>query len=306
MKFNQLRDFVAVAEQGSIRGAARVMNLAQPAMTRSIQELEYSLGVKLFIREGRGVTLTSAGKDLLSRATLILNEIRKAKEGMTQFSGHEEGSITIGMSIVGHLAIMVNTLDHFKKRYPKVKVKLIEGFLPTLENDLKTGGIDFYIGPFPQNYKDQELISEKLFDNERVILCRKGHPLENVKSISDLVDAHWLTTSITYDAMDELEYVFTSNNLPKPILSFQCQSALSILTVLSTTDSLAMMPIQWCQSDLTQHLLSHIRVNERFAAPPIHVIRRAGLGLTPAGEYLLHLMKLESEEVSIKVSNFHQ
>ena len=68
MKLNSLRDFLAVAERGSLRAAARQLGVAQPAITRNIQELEKELGVVLFERQARGVTLSPMGEVFLRRA----------------------------------------------------------------------------------------------------------------------------------------------------------------------------------------------------------------------------------------------
>ena len=70
MKLNQLRDFVAVAERGSLRAAARETGIAQPAITRSIQALEHSLGTQLFVREARG-HLTQGGEAIAFLHALV-------------------------------------------------------------------------------------------------------------------------------------------------------------------------------------------------------------------------------------------
>ena len=116
MKFNQLRDFVAVAENGSLRGAARALGLAQPAITRSIQELEHSLGAQLFIREARGVRLTPIGQDFLVRAMTILGEVRRARESVHQLQDGVEGELVLGLSIAGHLGVFGKVLNRFRTR----------------------------------------------------------------------------------------------------------------------------------------------------------------------------------------------
>ena len=65
MKLNQLRNIMAIAERGSLRGAARHLGLAQPALSRSLQELERELGVQLFERRARGMMLTPMGEALV-------------------------------------------------------------------------------------------------------------------------------------------------------------------------------------------------------------------------------------------------
>ncbi|WP_238364527.1 LysR substrate-binding domain-containing protein [Mesobacterium pallidum] len=291
MKFNQLRDFVAVAEHGSLRAAARALGLAQPAITRSIQELEHSLGAQLFIREARGVRLTPIGEGFLTRATMILGEVRRAREAVHQQQDGVEGELVVGLSIAGHLGLFSKSLRTFRRRYPSVRLRIIEGFMPTLEKDLRNGQIDIYVGPVPAESEAAELNVEKLFDNERVVVGRKEHPMAGATRLADLAGADWLATSITHDAGDELNQVFSDNALPPPRVVTQCQSALSILTALVESDLLAMLPVQWVESPLLIGLLRQFELDESFAAPPIMMVHRAGIGLTPAGEFLTHLIR---------------
>jgi DNA-binding transcriptional LysR family regulator len=291
MKFNQLRDFVAVAENGSLRAAARSLGLAQPAITRSIRELEHSLSAQLFIREARGVRLTPIGQDFLVRAMIILGEVRRAREAVSQQQDGVEGELVVGLSVAGHLGIFAGILRSFQNRYPGVKLRIIEGLLPTLEADLRNGLVDLYVGPAPEETQPADLNVIKLFDNHRVVVGRRGHPLAGAKTLSDLADACWLTTSITRDAADELKQVFTEHGLGAPRLVCQSQSALSVITVLINSDILAMMPVQLIESPIADGLLEEIKLDREFAAPPIMMMHRAGIGLTPASEYFIHLVQ---------------
>ena len=100
-----------------------------------------------------------------------------------------------------------------------------------------------------------------------------------------------MTTSITFKAEEELGHLFTQHGLPTPRLGFRSQSALTLTVLLANTDLLAMVPVQWMNMTLSSGGLAPIRVKETLPAPPIVVIRRAGLPLTPAAQYLLDLLR---------------
>jgi DNA-binding transcriptional LysR family regulator len=297
MKFNQLRDFVAVAENGSLRGAARALGLAQPAITRSIQDLEHSLGTQLFIREARGVRLTPIGEDFLTRAMTILGEVRRAREAVHQRQDGLEGQLVLGLSIAGHLGVFAAVLKGFQRRYPRVRLRLIEGFLPTLEADLRNGLVDLYIGPVPEGARPADLSVTRLFDNRRIVVGRRNHPMAGVRRLADLAEVDWLTTSITHDAADELTQLFRDKGLPPPRLAAQCQSALSILTVLVNSDLLAMLPMQWVENPMLTEWLTPIPLEGPLVAPPMMLVHRAGIGLTPACEYFTHLVTQHSRNI---------
>src|SRR6188768_461312 len=197
MKLNQLRDMLAVAESGSLRAAARQLGIAQPALTRSIQELERELGVPLFERKSRGVTLTPMGELFMHRANAVRSELRRAREEIDQVRGRFHGHVSVCLSTVAHIALLPYALPQFRARYPDVHLDITEGLYPNVEPLLRTGIVDCYVGPPPRDPPGSELIVEKLFDNTRVILGRKGHPLGHARSLRGLIDAEWLSTSVT-------------------------------------------------------------------------------------------------------------
>lgn len=95
IKFHQIRAFVEVARQGSIRGASRTLNLSQPALTKSIKELEEGMAAQLFVRRSKGVALTECGEGFYHRANLILEELRAAQDDIRQRQGELAGQINI-------------------------------------------------------------------------------------------------------------------------------------------------------------------------------------------------------------------
>jgi DNA-binding transcriptional LysR family regulator len=290
MKLHQFRDVVAIAERGSLRAAARHLGLAQPALTRSVHELERELGVPLFERQARGMALTPMGEVFVRRATAVLGEVRRARDEVEQLQGGISGSVTVGLSSVPHMAMLPQALRPFHVRYPKVRLNLIESPYPALEGELRDGTVDFYIGPRPEAVAPG-LADEKLFDNVLAILGRKGHPLAKARTLAELATAEWATTSITHKAEEELGDLFARHHLPPPRLTLQSHSTLTLIVSLAYSDLLAMVPIQWTSFALTAQALAPIEVKEVLTAPPIVLIRRAGLPLTPAAEYFADLMR---------------
>jgi DNA-binding transcriptional LysR family regulator len=291
MKLNQLRDVIAIAERGSLRGAARHLALAQPALTRSVHELERELGAPLFERRARGMRLTPMGESFVRRANAILSEVRRARDEVEQLSGGVGGKVVAGLSLAPHVALLPKALPAFRKRYAHVQLHVIEGLLPTLETGLKDGSVDFYVGPQDERRLPSELVQEKLFDNTRVVLGRIGHPLAGARSLRDLANAEWAASSVTFKAEEEFRELFEQHNLPPPRLMLRSQSALTLMVTLANSDLLTMVPVQWTRFSPIANMLAAIPVKETFRAPPIVVVRRGELPLTPAAEYLLDLLK---------------
>ena len=293
MKLNTLRDFLAVAERGGVRAAARHLDAPQPAISRSIRELEKELGCVLFERHAKGVRLTPMGEVFLRRANAIRHELQRARDEIGQLNGESRGRVTLCMSTAPHLGLFAEVLREFRARYPDTHLEIIDGVYPRVESSLLDGTVDFYIGPVPARTPG-ELQVEKLFDNMRVIVGRKGHPLARARSLRDLAGAQWITTSITHKAEEELGPLFEKYGLPPPHLALKAQSALTFITALTNSDLLMMLPVQWLQYPLLQGVFQEIRVKEPLPAPPVCIVQRAGLPLTPAADYYCTLARRAS------------
>ena len=198
--------------------------------------------------------------------------------------------MTIGLSIAAHLQLLPKTLQQFRRRYPKVRLRIIEDFYPTLESNLKEGDVDFYIGPDPGLTLPPPLQKQVLFSGGRAVLCRAKYPLANATSLKELV-LQWITTSITPRAESEIGDLFKRYGLPEPILALQSQSALTLLTCLANSDLLAMAPVKWVESPLASRILATIPVNEDLSAASIIAVTRSEAPLVPAATFLLDLMK---------------
>lgn len=305
MKLSQIRNLLAIADKGSVRAAARHLGLSQPQLTRTMQELEHELGVTLFERGARGIALTAAGLRFLARAQTIHSEVRRAQEEIAQLQGETTGSLQICMSTVAHIALYPYALKAFRARYPDVAMDVRDGVFPTVEAQLKNGVLDCYIGPTPDLPAGSELLSEKLFDNTRVVMCRKGHPLARATTLAQLAEAEWMTTAVTYRAEEELGPLFRQHGLPLPRLVMKAHSALTYITSIVYSDMLTMLPAQWAEFEITRHALEIIDVGVELSAAPICIVRRADLPLTLAAEYFCDMMRraaghLEQERANAK------
>ncbi|MDX1375438.1 MAG: LysR family transcriptional regulator, partial [Burkholderiales bacterium] len=93
MRLTQIQQFLAVVDAGSIRGAARELGLSQPALTKSLRQLEDELGATLVTRSVRGAQATEFGRAFLARARAVSADLRRAREEIAQLRGAREGSL---------------------------------------------------------------------------------------------------------------------------------------------------------------------------------------------------------------------
>lgn len=290
MKLHQLRDFVAVACTGSLRAGARSLGLTQPSLTKSIQQLEKELGYPLFDRHARGAVLSFAGRAFLPRAETVLNELQRAASELKQLGG-TGGHVSMAVSAAVSLTALPDALNQFRIKYPDASVRVISGAFTVMFNQMRAGAIDFSIGPRPETPLSEEFTVEHLFANKRKVICRRGHPLRNARSLRSLTDAQWLVSGATGMASAEHDRLFAGLGLPVPQSVVHCEYATALVSLLACTDMLSIMPRQYAESNALDNLFVAIPVREELPGPDIVLVQRAGMPLTPAAEYMLTLIR---------------
>lgn len=138
----QLEYFVHVADLGSFTRASGFLSVAQPALSRQIRTLEVELRQTLFERNGRGVTLTEAGRRLLAHSRGILQQVERARQDMEDERGSASGHLAIGLPPSVSLAVAVPLVAAFRERFPRATLTVVEGLSAYLLEWLQIGRVD--------------------------------------------------------------------------------------------------------------------------------------------------------------------
>jgi LysR family nitrogen assimilation transcriptional regulator len=152
MDLKQLEYFVHVAEFGSFTLSSRFLRVAQPALSRQVRALEVELRQTLFQRNGRGVTLTEAGKRLLEHARGILQQVQRARLDLEQQRGAVTGRLVIGLPPSVSRTLTGPLVRAFRERFPQASFGVVEGLSDHLMEWLAVGRVDFalvYSGSAP-------------------------------------------------------------------------------------------------------------------------------------------------------------
>src|SRR4051812_37397184 len=121
MTLTQLTYFLAAVEHGSFSAAANELLLAQPSLSEQIRRLEAELGVPLFVRAGRGVELTEAGRLFQPHAERTLAEAQEAMESVLPVRGLTGGSVTFGFFGGAHHSLLGGLIEEFRAEHPQVR-----------------------------------------------------------------------------------------------------------------------------------------------------------------------------------------
>lgn len=191
-KLNQLQALRQVAHSGSIRSAARELGQSQPALSRTLRELEQTLGTQLLLRSKEGVVLTEAGIAFSQRAEWVLEELRRAADEVEQINHATHGRLTVGFSSLIALTVFPSVAEAFKQALPQVRLTIKEAQLSTLLPGVRNGEIDLAVGSVDPMSPPEGVMIEPLFTAPFCVVARKGHPLAGVSDLLELRRAKWL------------------------------------------------------------------------------------------------------------------
>jgi LysR family nitrogen assimilation transcriptional regulator len=142
MDLKQLEYFVHVVDLGGFSRAARVLGVAQPAISRQVRGLEVELRQSLLLRNGRGATPTEAGKRLLEHARGILQQVDRARHDLNETKGASVGKVVVGLppTLARHLTLPI--VREFRHRHPRASLSIVEGLSSTILDMLADGRVD--------------------------------------------------------------------------------------------------------------------------------------------------------------------
>lgn len=177
MKLRQIAHALAVSRHGGFRRAAEAQHLSQPALSRSIHNLEEALGVPLFDRQAAEVTLTPYGEVFLRRAEAILAEAAELEREMTSMKGLGVGRLAVGMSVTAARLSGVRAVARLLGEHPGLQARLETRHCRDVERRVRSRELDIGFSEIGHLHDVPELEVEPVARHEMVFYCRAGHPL---------------------------------------------------------------------------------------------------------------------------------
>ncbi|MBU9738111.1 LysR family transcriptional regulator [Diplocloster agilis] len=145
MELRVLNYFLEVAREGSITGAAKVLHISQPTLSKQLKDLEYELGSKLFVRSNYSVKLTDEGILLRKRAEDILEMANKTLEEFSNLNDITGGDVRIGCAESCHIKYLADVIKDFRVRYPGLRFHIKSGDTRQVTEDMERGLSDFAV-----------------------------------------------------------------------------------------------------------------------------------------------------------------
>ncbi len=291
MKFHQLRCFLAVAQHRSIRAAARALPLSQPAVTKSLRELEHDLGVPLVVRGVAGVQLTEFGEAFRLRASLLMQESRRARDELALIRDGVGATLSVAVGSTVALTLLPKVLARFREAFPRAQVNLWEDVLPSSLDRLRDGTLDLVVMQGTTQPLDPDMEAQPLYTLNSVVGARAQHPLVRSRSLRSLLDAEWLLPSSGHDGHSPGEHVFTAHGFPVPRRITSCYSLTLALALIKEMDYLSVFAASLASTEFARHGLKVLPLREKLPPSTVSVIRRKGAYPTIAAQAFVEMLE---------------
>lgn len=300
LNLNLLQRFVAVAEMRSVNKASERLNLSQPAVSKSIQQLEQSLDAQLLARGPRGITLTDFGQVVFRHAKLVLAGMRTLEGEIAALKDLSVGDLRVGVPpgpgfVSDVLPAAAKALVDGSRR---IKIDISIGNRSVLIGPLLRGDLDFIVTSLSRD-DEEDFIQEELFVERSVLAVDKDHPIAGPgpASLSEIACYPWAVLGAEDLAEEALRKRMRAAGTPHESALFRSNSSLAIKSLLTKGDWIGFINIEAVRREFEQGLMREVSLDEpdfSGRSLPSHsfgILRRKDVPLSTIGRKLIEQIK---------------
>lgn len=288
LTLKQLKHLMAIHQHGSIHRAAEALYITQPALTRSLANLEETLGVRLFDRSKSGMQATAFYINIRDRCAQLLLEVEELEREAGLYRKLESGKLSIGMGRASRELVLRTVLPSFVKHHPHIQVQIWEGVSEELAYGLTNCSYDLVIAGAGSYRHFEGLVWQALQDLNISLIVRSGHPLAQRQGIAfaellnfPLVSATELSPSHPlhkqFPALAELN------------TSVLCSDFHVLKQITLETDAVMVAPERQFHAELTEGSLEVLDIAGWELMTELCAIELAGRSRSPAAQRFIEL-----------------
>ncbi len=296
--FRQLRVFIEVAQNGSMARAAEALHLTPPAVSMQIKELEGQVGLPLFDRSGRNVSLSTAGEYFVVHARRLLAALKEADDAMARLKKLEHGLLTIGLVSTAKYFVP-HLLARFREEHPGIDVRLrVLGNREQLVEQMQVGEIDLSIMGRPP--KEMRTRAETFAPHPLVFVAPPGHPLLSggPHRVDDLAPYPILAREQGSGTRTAMENFFAAHRF-EPRITMEMSSNETIKQAVMAGLGLSFLSLHTMGLELRSGLLQLLDIADAPVMRGWNVVHLAAKLLSPAAEAFRYFI-LEHGEAHLR------
>lgn len=290
IKLRDLHILLAVAECGSMSKASARLSISHPVVSKTISELEHSLGVRLFDRNSRGVELTTYGRALLNCGVIVFDEMRQGLKQIEFLANPNSGELRIGCPEVEIAGIIPSIAERFLRQYPRVRLQVIHANTSMMHfHELRGRNVELLIGRVPTALMEDDLTLENLFNKSLVAVAgrRSAWSRRRRLELAELINEPWVLPP--YDSVRGplIVEIFRANRLEPPHASVSSLSLQLTTTLIATGRFFGFVPRSVARSGVGQSGLSILPVKIPLHRIAVDIITIKNRTLSPLAKLFI-------------------
>jgi DNA-binding transcriptional LysR family regulator len=299
VKLRQLLMLKTVADSGAVSRAAELLHMSQPAVSKTIHELEALLGESLFERTPKGVTPTLFGSHVIQYAKAMHAEIKRAANDLTALREGGSGRLAIGSYMVALPALLPRALAIFDASGDPARVSVIDGGKDKLLGGLAAGEIDIVVGRMSEQGHLQQLRQIPLYFEPIVLVAGRQNrlTLKTELTATDLADQEWIMPHATSVARTPIHMFFMREGLDVPRKVIETVSFPLIRALLMQRDIVAALPWQIVQADIEQGNIVKLALDIGYPALPVGIITNGANAPSPSAARMIESLRRAASEL---------
>jgi DNA-binding transcriptional LysR family regulator len=245
VKLRDLHILLAVAEAGSMSKASARLAVSHPVVSKTISDLEHTLGVRLFDRAAHGVEATAYGQALLKCGLAVFDEMRQGMKQLEFLDDPTSGELRLGCPDIITAGLLPAIIERFSRDYPKVRFHVVHANTAAMQfQELRNRNVELLFGRTPLPVSDEDLALETLFDEPFVVVAGEHRKWVRRRSIGlrDLLQESWVLPP--YDSVPGVLIleIFRAAKLQPPVPSMATLSVQLTTNLIATSGYIGILP----------------------------------------------------------------
>lgn len=298
LKLRHLQLLVALDEFRHLGRAAEFLSITQPAVSKSLAEIERTFGLELFSRSTRGTEPTQYGRAVVRFARSVLADFDRTRDELAAAASGAAGRVSVGAMVVATPGLVSRAVAMLKARSAQTTVSLEEGDLTRLLPRLRVGELDLFVGRLEPGYAAPDLAAEPLYQEPMCLVCRPDHPVATARRCrwSDVAGLPWVVPPAWASSRVKLNQQFYRRDLDPPSDVVESASFLMTLTFLRDRGAVAFVARTVARFLEREGLARALPLKVPIELPPVGIITPRGRSKTPACEQMIGFLRLAAKQ----------
>lgn len=296
IKFRHLVCFIEVARQGSLARAADKLAISQPALSKTLKELEALLQATLFVRSKSGATLTESGVAFLRYAGPSVQALR---EGVNSLRSGEHEPITARLGVLSTVESMLipEVVRRLHERHPALVVSVVTGPSAYLLSQLRVGELDLVVGRMTDSPQILGLSFEHLYSESMTLVVRSGHPLlSDAQAQQHLQDYPLVLPLVGTTIRKFADSLFVQHGISPPRQRLETLSLVLSRRYVQCSEAIWVAPLDAVRQDLSRGDLAELQLGMREPGGSVGLCSNPSLAMPLAAQWCVEVLREVGQE----------